>query len=291
MSLPRLSIVVPSFNQCAYLPMTLDSILDQRYPDLELIVIDGKSTDKTSDVLAQYRSAIDVLVCEEDDGQTQAINKGLKLASGDYVTWLCSDDTLLRNALSTVASHIKTHPSTQWFGGWVQHIDADGAVLKLEKRTQAITLASTLLRSASQPFCFPQPGVWWNRNLHEQLGFLDERLHYCMDFEWWLRLLSAGLKPDVIDQPIATYRMHETSKTCAQPEGFIHEHVLVERAYARNLPIRDRWSVYRRTAYQHRAATLAQIGHRPWSQVIRHPWWLLSQQVRHQLWHGQPQAA
>ncbi|QDU72220.1 glycosyltransferase family 2 protein [Mucisphaera calidilacus] len=286
MTMPRLSVVIPSYNQAAYLAETIESVLGQGYDNLQLMVIDGGSDDGSVGIIERYRDVLDVAISEPDGGQTEAINKGLMRADGDLVTWVCSDDTLLPGSLDAVAGAYVAAGRPAWLAGRCQQMDASGVLLGVEPRSEGITLRDALLRSPERPFAFPQPGVWWDPKLHRSLGYLDASLHYCMDFAWWLRLMSSGYSPVTVEAVLATYRMHEASKTCAQPEGFIREHLRVERFYARRLSLRERWRVFRRTAYQYRSAELARVSGRPWSSVVRRPWWLLSQQVRGRLWAG-----
>ncbi len=280
---PRITIITPSFNQAPFLEETIQSVLDQGYPNLQYGVIDGGSTDGSADIIRRYRDRLDFAVVEKDHGQTEAINKGLKRADGDIVGWLCSDDTLLPGALNTLGKHFAQHPGDHWLAGAVRVIDIAGNPTGKVRPSGTFTLPGVLLRSDQRPFNLPQPGVFWRRALHDELGLLDESLHYCMDFEFWLRLIEAGHRPILIDAELSTYRLHETSKSCAMPMGFTKEHVRIESRYARSLPLLQRAQVMRRMGYMHRASVLASTQGKPWSAVARRPWWLLSQQVRRAL--------
>lgn len=289
--LPGISLVTPSFNQGAYLEATLRSVLEQEYPNLQHIIIDGGSTDDSRDILEYYRPAIESaggrIIIEPDDGQTQAINKGLRLATGDIVGWLCSDDLLLPRALETVGFHFTDRPDRNWCAGVCRMIDPQGEFIAPNRPEGIFTLEGVLMRNQERPFNLPQPSVFWRRRLHDQLGLLDESLHYCMDFEFWVRLLSAGYAPALLDVELACYRLHETSKTCAAPEGFLREHLVIERKYARQLPLALRLKVLRRLGYNRRTCAIQSTTGRPWGAVLRRPWWLLSQQVRLALWEGE----
>jgi glycosyltransferase involved in cell wall biosynthesis len=290
-SLPRITIITPSFNQAPFLEETIRSVLDQGYPNLQYGVIDGGSTDGSADIIQRYRDRLDFAVIEKDNGQTEAINKGLKRADGDIVGWLCSDDTLLPGSLNTLAKHFAQHPGDDWLAGAVRVIDIKGNPTGKVRPSGTFTLPGVLLRSHERPFNLPQPGVFWRRSLHDELGLLDESLHYCMDFEFWLRLIESGRRPTLIDAELSTYRLHETSKSCAMPMGFTKEHVRIETHYARTLPLLQRTQVLRRMGYMHRASVLASTGGKPWGAVARRPWWLLSQQVRWALRRGVRDAA
>lgn len=282
-TLPRITLITPSYNQAAFLEATLRSVLDQGYPNLQYGVIDGGSTDGSRAVLERYRGRLDFLVVEPDRGQTEAINKGLRRADGDVVGWLCSDDLLLPGALRAVGEAFAHDPRTMWAAGGVRMIAASGVSLEAQRPRGDFTLSGVLRRGPDRPFELPQPGVFWRRGLHETLGLLREDLHYCMDFEWWLRLLRAGQRPTLIDGELAAYRLHEASKSVAQKAGFVREHLAVERAYAAALPIRERLAVLRRLGYVARRAAIETPGANPWRLVARRPWWMLSGQVREAL--------
>jgi len=290
-SLPRITLVTPSYNQALYLEDTILSVLSQGYPNLQFGVIDGGSTDGSIDILEQYRDRLDFLVIEEDDGQTQAINKGLKRATGQIVGWLCSDDMLMPNALNAVGSHFKNHPEDDWVAGACRMIEADDQPREVIQPGGSFSIDGVLLRDEDHPFDLPQPSVFWRRSLHQELGYLDESLHYCMDFEFWLRLIRSGRRPAMIHQALSEYRLHESSKTVAAPAGFTREHIQVEGEYAKSLPLSQRVQVLRRLGYMYRASILATSEGKPWGHVARRPWWLLSQQVRQALREPQRDAA
>ena len=284
-ALPRITIITPSFNQAPFLTRTLQSIHAQQYPNLQHIVLDANSTDGSRDILEQHRAAIEhndgKLIIEPDHGQTHAINKGLERATGEIVTWICSDDLLLPGALHRVAQHFLHHPEHTWIAGASRMIDPYDKPLDINRPCGHFTVAGVLLRSRTQPFNLPQPSVFWKRSLHDTLGLLDESLHYCMDFEFWLRLLHAGHKPHLLDEELAAYRLHDTSKTCAAPHGFLKEHLRIEKHYGRTLTLPQRYRLWRRLGYQYRAWAIQHHGPATLKKLVaQRPWWLLSQQVR-----------
>lgn len=279
-TLPRITIVTPSFNQAAFLEETIRSVLDQGYPNLQYGVVDGGSTDGSIEIIERYRDRLAFAIVERDRGQAEAINKGLRRADGDVVGWLCSDDLLLPGSLRAVGEAFAAAPQTNWLAGGCIMTDAGGTPTQTLKPRGDFTLSGLLLRSASRPFELPQPSVFWRRSLHDRLGLLREDLHYCMDFEWWLRLIRHGERPMLLDRPLAAYRLHEASKSCAQQAGFLREHLLVEPAYAAGLPLRERLAFHRRAGYCRRAVALAEPNTSPWRLVLRRPWWVLSGQVR-----------
>lgn len=286
MKLPRITIVTPSFNQAPFLEQTIVSVLDQHYPDLQFGIIDGGSTDGSIDILHRYRDRLSFTLIEPDQGQSDAINKGLARADGDIVGWLNSDDTLLPGALRTVGGHFARHHACDWLIGRCRQTDAEGRLVSILAPEGQFTLAGALLRPRG--FSVPQPSTFWRRSLMNRAGLLDVRLHHCMDFELWCRFLALGVTPDLIDDALSTYRLHPSSKTCAQADRFIAALIDIEKQYAHHLPWRARWQLYRHIGYQTRALALRRGGGL-WRDILRRPWWLASQQVRAAL--RQPTAA
>lgn len=286
---PTISLITPSFNQADFIEATLRSVLEQSYPGLQYIIVDGGSTDGSVAILEHYRRRIEStggrVIIEPDRGQADAINKGLCAAKGEIVGWLCSDDLLLPGALHTVGRAFATHDGINWLAGACRMIKVDGSPLHTIKPTHCFDLSDVLLRSDDKPFNLPQPAVFWRRRLHEWIGLLDETRHYCMDFEFWLRLLAHQQRPHVIEDELAAYRLHDQSKTCSQRLGFVREHIEIEAHYARDLPWRERLTMQRRLGYMRRAYAIAASNGWPIADVLRRPWWLLSQQVRQAIFH------
>ncbi len=289
--LPRITLITPSFNQEPFLEETINSVLDQNYPNLQYGIIDGGSSDDSYKIIEKYRDRLDFAVIEPDNGQTDAINKGLALSDGEIVGWLCSDDTLLPGALEKIGGHFAMNPHDDWIAGACQVIDTAGVVSETVMPCGDFTIPGLLLRDEDKPFNLPQPGVFWRRSLHDLLGVLDESLHYCMDFEFWLRLIETGRKPTLIGTALATYRLHESSKSCAMPIGFTREHIKVESGYARSLPLPQRLRFQRRLGYMRRACMIHDTKGQVWPEVVRRPWWLLSHQVRQAIMHSNRKAA
>jgi len=290
-ALPRITLITPSFNQDSYLEETIHSVLDQNYPNLQFGIIDGGSTDDSYKIIEKYRDRLDFAVIEPDHGQTDAINKGLARADGEIVGWLCSDDTLLPGSLEKIGGHFARNPQHDWIAGACRVIDTRGAVTETVFPCGEFTIPGVLLRDEDKPFNLPQPGVFWRRSLHDLLGVLDESLHYCMDFEFWLRLIESGRQPTLLNTELATYRLHDASKSCAMPIGFTREHIKIESGYAKSLPLPQRLRFQRRLGYMQRACAIHDAKGRVWSEVMRRPWWLLSHQVRQAILNSDRKAA
>jgi hypothetical protein len=217
---PRITVVTPSYNQGRYIEQTILSVLNQNYPDVEHIVMDGGSTDETRAVLDQYRPRVAHAVSEKDRGQSHAINKGMALATGHIVTWLNSDDMLAPGALAAAALAFHTSGADMIAGICRLYRDGHyvGAHLTSCPDNDPLPLNDLLdldhCWNAGQ--FFYQPETMYTRDLWQRAGArVDESLYYSMDYELWLRFALAGAKLHVIGRPIAHFRMHEEQKTSA----------------------------------------------------------------------------
>lgn len=286
-SLPRITVITPSFNQAAFLEETINSVLDQGYPNLQYGVIDGGSTDGSAEIIERYRDRLDFAVIEPDRGQVDALNKGLRLADGEVVCFINSDDTLIPGCLHTVGRFFAEHRDARWLIGDCVMIDADSKQLSVEHSTEVHDLAHALIRD--KRFQMPQPSIFWKRSLLDEHGLFREELEYCFDFEMWCRFLVAGVRLHKIDDELATYRLHDQSKTCALRHKQLFDHILIEREYARHLPLLRRLKLMRGIGYRTRQHLIATAQARPWTAIARRPWWIGSRQVRQLIWHG-PQA-
>lgn len=214
---PKVSVVTPSFNQAEYLAETLASIVNQRYPNLELIVMDGGSTDGSREVIKSFEPHIAFWVSERDRGQSNAINMGLARATGDVLCWLNSDDVFLPGALNTVAYTFNSHPDWDWISG---------PSLKFGERFHELVGYFQQPTDAAEwlVHCpISQPSTFWRRRLYDQHGDLDESFNFALDYEYWVRFVTAGERLHFIDRPLSAYRLHDVSKTVAHAEKFMAE--------------------------------------------------------------------
>ena len=211
---PRISIITPSFNQAAFIEQTISSVLGQRYPNLEYIIIDGGSTDGTVDIIRKFEAQLAYWVSEKDRGQSDAINKGLKLATGDIVGYLNSDDYYLDGAFERVAAAYRVDRSVDLWHGRCRIVDQYGA--KIDERVGSIKRYDEILDLWDvwwKRRNFVQPEVFWTRRIGEKVGPFREDLHWVMDYEYWLRILSAGGKVGFIDAELAAFRMQPNQKS------------------------------------------------------------------------------
>lgn len=206
----KISIVVPSYNHAQYLPATLDSLLGQRgiSPEQrEIIVIDGGSKDGTFEILKKYDHHLTKWVSEKDSGQTNALNKGFSMASGDILGWLCSDDLLEPYTLSEVFDVFKNHPERQWLYGDAELIDRNGKFLRWKKEIPFSWFVWTYDHNY-----LPQPSTFWRRTVFDAVGRMDESFNLAMDADLWARLAQKG-KPLHVRRLWSKMRIYEEQKT------------------------------------------------------------------------------
>lgn len=207
-SLPRITIVTPSYQQSRYLERTIRSVLDQNYVNLEYIVLDGGSTDGSVEIIKKYAERIDFWISEKDGGQSAAINRGLKMATGEVVGWLNSDDTFAPGALHRIAKRYQGDRELDLLYGHTCLIDSEDRVIR---RLVSIPTTGYEVRY----FCrdlWSQPGTTWRRRVHDKVGYLDESLHFLMDGDFWIRA-SQVAKLRCIPYHLANLRIHGQTKT------------------------------------------------------------------------------
>ena len=207
---PRISIVTPSFNQGSYIGRTIDSVLSQKYPNLEYFVQDGCSSDNTVDVLKTYDDRLDGWISEPDNGQSQAINRGFQHATGEIMAWLNSDDLLLPGALHLVAEFFERNPHVDVVYGNRLMVDENDLEIG---RWILPGHDSEVLRWAD---FVPQETMFWRRSIWEKTGgHIDESFRFAMDWDLILRFKNAGACFAHIPRFLGAFRIHESQKTSA----------------------------------------------------------------------------
>ena len=213
---PLVSIVTPSYNQAAYLKQTLKSVLEQDYPRLEYLVVDGASTDGSVEIIKRYADKLDFWISEKDSGQAEAINKGLSRAKGEIVAWLNSDDIYVPGTVSAVVKAFQDNPGVVMIYGNMLSIDENGQTTNLFKYKQ-FTLEDLL--------CFQiigQPAVFFRREAVEVAGGLDTTYHCLLDHHLWLRIALQGQILH-IDETWAVARYHPDAKNITRATEFGRE--------------------------------------------------------------------
>lgn len=215
--LPKISIITPSYNQAQYLERTILSVLNQDYPDLEYIIIDGGSTDGSVDIIKKYHDQLAYWESEPDAGQTDAINKGLKRATGELIAWQNSDDTFEPGIFLTCAKHAIKNPQIDLFIGNMNIIDSDDNLVR-----DLYYVKPTYNALRAEGMVVANQASFWRWRVHDEVGYLNEDLHYAFDYEWFLRLLK-GHKAMHIDEVWGNLRYHPDTKTHTMQEKFQEE--------------------------------------------------------------------
>lgn len=220
-SWPRISVVTPNYNQGSYIEETIRSVLLQGYPNLEYIVIDGASTDNSVDIIKKYEPWIDYWVSEPDSGQVDAINKGFRRAGGEWLAFINSDDLLYPDALFRVAEQIKQSTFVRWIAGYTVVFGENGEVYRIKKPDQkALDRPSNWITYAVQ---VPQQSSFIHRSVLDDLGMMDDSMHFAFDLEYWLRMSVHQIKPQVIHEKIAGFRIHDINKSSTSRLQFLDE--------------------------------------------------------------------
>jgi glycosyltransferase involved in cell wall biosynthesis len=230
--LPKISIITPSLNQFEFIERTIESVLSQDYPNLEYIVMDGGSTDGTVEILKKYGKKI-VWRSEMDKGQGDAINKGLKLAKGEILAYLNSDDSYFPGALKSAAEFFIKNPQVMWVFGKCRIIDEKDK----EIRASITAYKNFWLRRYHYKTLLvlnyiSQPAVFWRRKAYREIGEFDSKEYWELDYDYWLRL-GKKYSPGFIDQNLANFRVHEKAKTSIGIKHFLEE-VEVAKRYTKN---------------------------------------------------------
>ena len=228
----KVTIVTPSFNQGAFIERTVESVLSQRGDfELEYLVVDGGSTDETLSVLRRRERRLR-FVSEKDRGQSDAINKGFRMATGEVLAWLNSDDTYEPGALQAALSAMR-EGGARWCFGECRIVDEqDREVRRSISRYKNRLSRRYSLRGLLGRNFIPQPATFFRRDLLEEAGPLDESLHYAMDYDLWLRFARLA-EPAFVPRPLAAFRWHGAAKTAGRYRVAAWECFRIARSRAR----------------------------------------------------------
>ncbi len=219
---PKISIVTPSYNQGKFIEQTILSVINQNYPNLEYIIIDGGSTDETVDIIKKYEQYITYWVSEKDEGQSHAINKGIEKCTGEIFNWLNSDDWYEPNALFNVANEFMNDTSLEFVSGFENHIFENG-----DKAVERGTFLMNTLEESIELCQVAQPSTFFRLESIKAIGGVTNDLHYIMDGDMWLKLLllNGQKRFKKIDTTLVNFRLHENSKTVSNQfiNNFLYE--------------------------------------------------------------------
>ncbi|EIM96469.1 glycosyltransferase [Paraburkholderia hospita] len=202
----KVSIVTPSYNQGQFIERTLQSVASQGGAEIEHVVFDGGSSDNTVDILKAFAPAVR-WVSKKDKGQTDAVNKGIRATDGEIIGWLNSDDIYYPGAIARVVKFFEQNPEIDVVYGLADHIDIDDHAFE-DYPTEPWDL-----ERLKQTCFICQPALFFRRRVVEQHGLLDESLHYCMDYAYWLRLGKAGVRFALLHEKLAGSRLYADNKT------------------------------------------------------------------------------
>ena len=204
---PLVSIVTPSFNQAQFLEETIQSVLEQDYPNIEYMIVDGGSTDGSRAILERYSERLAWWVSEPDQGQTDAINKGFSRARGEILAWLNSDDTYLPGAIREAVDYLENHPQAGMVYGDANLIDEKGQIIGKFPARQ------TDYRRLRRGYVHvPQQASFFRADLWKQVGPLDPAFYFAMDYDLWVRLARVS-QLDYIPHLWANFRLHSSGKS------------------------------------------------------------------------------
>jgi glycosyltransferase involved in cell wall biosynthesis len=228
---PFFTIITPSFNQGRFIGRTIESVLLQKFDSVEYLIFDGGSSDETLSVLKSYGDSIR-WVSEPDKGQAHAVNKGLKSAGGQVIGWLNSDDVYYPGALQTVHDVFVEHPGIEILYSMADHIDENDTMIEPYYTEE-------WHYDRLKEICYIcQPAVFFRKSIVDQFGLLDERLKYCMDYEYWLRI--GGQEPFYyLKQKTAGSRFYQETKTLSSAVEVHSEILKMFKTNFENIP--DQW--------------------------------------------------
>jgi glycosyltransferase involved in cell wall biosynthesis len=230
----KISIITTNFNTAKYLERTIQSVLNQKGDfELEYIITDGGSTDESLSIIKKHEDKLKY-ISEKDKGQSDGINKGLKMATGDIVAFLNADDTYTEGALAKVVKYFEMNPECMWLTGYHRVIDENGKEIrkfitnKKNKKLNNYSLNKLLIDN-----CIPQPSTFWRKEIMDEIGYIDESLHFCMDLDFWIRIYKR-YELHVIQEDLSEFLFSSTTKTGGSSSKTLEESERVVMKYTNN---------------------------------------------------------
>lgn len=223
-SLPRITLITPSLNAGKTIERTLRSIEEQAYPNLQMISVDGNSSDSTPAIIERYRHIINQVISEKDKNVANAVNKGFKLADGEIFCYLNADDALAPQALERVGRFFMENPDIDVVTGGCHRFFADGSDLVTQVPVH-------FLETLSMRNDIEQPSTFWRASIHRSLGELDESYQLAFDWEWWNRLHASGARFMRVPDVLSVYYFSEDNLTSRAGHRIIQEMYRVTKSY------------------------------------------------------------
>lgn len=231
----KISVITPSYNQDQFIEETILSVVRQDYDNFEYIIIDGGSTDNSVDIIKKYENHLAYWISEKDGGQTEAINKGFKHATGDIVCWINSDDLLMPGALKAVALFFDRHEDVDFLNGYVMRIDMSSKIL-----FNHFILPPKLYYARHGLYSVAQQGMFWKRELFDRLGYLNETFHAEMDKEFLIRVLLNKCRIGFLRKIIGVFRLYEGTKTAQNGAIWREDEYKLQKMYGDKLSFSEK---------------------------------------------------
>jgi glycosyltransferase involved in cell wall biosynthesis len=221
---PKISVVMPLFNQVKFIERSISSVLAQNYPNLELIIIDGGSTDGSTEIVNKFKEHISYWTSEPDNGQSHALNKGFKCAHGDIYGWLNSDDLYAEGAFSKAVETFLKNPDKDVVFGDHDVIDENDKLVE-----HVYSFDFNIRHFVYEGFHLNAQACFWRSSLHKQFGEFDENLHRTMDYDMLLRFgcIAGAKRFKRVDQTLGCFRRHTAQKTQGFDGKVKAEHVMI----------------------------------------------------------------
>jgi glycosyltransferase involved in cell wall biosynthesis len=217
---------MPSFNQSQYIEEAIRSVLDQNYPNLEFLIIDGGSTDNSQEIIKHYSDHLTYWHSHRDEGQADALIQGFSRASGELLGWLNSDDILLPGALFHITKAYQSHPKGGIFAGNILWIDENGNIIRTKRHPSSVAWFAQ-----HGLFFITQPGSFFTRKDYEKVGGLNSELHYVMDADLYMRMIHNHTSYVKVEAWVSGFRLHSLSKTVLHRSEFMMEYETLQREY------------------------------------------------------------
>lgn len=210
---PKITIITPSYNQEEYLERTIKSVIDQNYPNLEYLIFDGASTDDSVKIIKKYQKYLKYWQSKKDQGQANAVEKGLNQSTGDILCWLNSDDILLPGSLNLLATIFNRYPEITWLTSQPFSVDSNNNIVQTGRFTGKLSSLIKLGFYHGKGLGFiPQEGTFWRRSLWIKSGKFIDKKYFCLDFKLWQRFAKyASLV--TLEAPLAAFRLNPNRKT------------------------------------------------------------------------------
>jgi len=227
-SWPKISIVTPSYNQAQFLERTILSVLNQNYPNLEYIIIDGGSTDGSVEIIKKYEKYLTYWVSEKDNGQADAINKGFSKSSGEILAYINSDDVYLPGVFLKIVKIFNENPKTDLVFGNIMFIDANDNFIG-ELRFTPFNIETLIYEGGN----LHQTGTFWTRKIYDKVGGFNPKYTFCMDFDFFCRVAEVGSMVHIRDY-LSCFRIHEKAKSSTIKHIGLAEHEEIAKRYRKN---------------------------------------------------------